>query len=155
MTIRAIGPGDGSLLEGFLYGALFLPPGIEPPTREVIYDPAVYIYIDNFGSFPGDCGFLAEIGGRAVGAAWVRHIEAYGHIDGETPELAISVLPACRGQGIGSALMARLFDALKRRGCARTSLSVQKQNPAARLYLRLGYEIVRENEEDYLMVKEL
>jgi hypothetical protein len=32
---------------------------------------------------------------------------------------------------------------------------VQKENPAFRLYERTGYKIVKENAEDYIMVKEL
>jgi len=33
--------------------------------------------------------------------------------------------------------------------------SVQKKNAAVRFYRRLGYEIVLENEEDYIMLKDL
>jgi len=32
-------------------------------------------------------------------------------------------------------------------------LSVQKENYAARMYLKLGFEIVSENREDFIMVK--
>lgn len=103
---------------------------------------------------------VAEQDGNIIGAAWTRVIPAYGHIDNETPELAISVLPEHRGQGVGTMLIERLFELLRRRGYTRTSLSVQKNNPALRLYKRLGYTITGEkmdqiNREDYIMVKEL
>lgn len=32
------------------------------------------------------------------------------------------------------------------------SLSVQKANYAAKMYLKIGFEIIRENEEEYIMV---
>jgi ribosomal protein S18 acetylase RimI-like enzyme len=73
-----------------------------------------------------------------VGAAWTRIIQAYGHIDDETPELAISVLPEYRGRGIGAMLMTRLFELLRERGYKRTSLSVQQENTAVKFYRKLG-----------------
>jgi len=44
---------------------------------------------------------------------------------------------------------------LKKAGYMRTSLSVQKINYAANIYLDMGFKIVGENEEDYIMVYEL
>lgn len=160
ITIREITKSEYPLLEDFLYNAIYLPPGEEPPPRGVIFDPEIYIYIDAFGSKPGDCGVIAEQKGKLIGIAWTRIIPAYGHIDDNTPELAISVLPEYRSQNIGTMLMMRLFDLLCRHGYKRTSLSVQKDNPAVRFYKRLGYEITGEKldhvgHEDYIMVKEL
>ncbi|MCL1953075.1 MAG: GNAT family N-acetyltransferase [Oscillospiraceae bacterium] len=159
IVIRPIEPEEYPLLENFLYQAIFLPPGEKAPPRRVIFRPELYAYIQEFGG-ADDCGVVAEAGGEIVGAAWTRIIPAYGHIDDATPELAISVLPGCRGQGIGTRLMRRLFELLRERGYRRTSLSVQKGNPALRLYQRLGYEITDEKEdhaghEDYIMVKSL
>lgn len=73
-----------------------------------------------------------------------RIIPAYGHIDNETPELAISVLPEFRGYGIGTRLVENLFGLLRKNGYKRTTLSVQKDNPAIHLYQRLGYIIADE-----------
>ena len=87
---------------------------------------------------------VAELNGKIVGATWTRIIPAYGNIDDKTPELAISVLPEHRGQGIGAALMEHLFELLRERGYHRTSLSVQQNNPAVRFYQRLGYVITDE-----------
>jgi len=152
IIVREIAETDYPLLEDFLYHAVFLPPGTEPPPRDIIFKPEIYIYIKDFGG-ENDCGVAAEYNGKVIGAAWTRIIPAYGHIDDKTPELAVSVLPKYRGRGVGTALMTRLFELLRERGYKLTSLSVQKENPAARLYRRLGYEIVRENDEDYIMVK--
>jgi len=174
ILIREIFEKDYILLEEFLYNAIYVPPCEEPPPKEVIFDPEIYIYIDGFGNKPGDCGVVAEHDGKITGMAWTRIIPAYGHIDDNTPELAISVLPELRGQNIGTLLMTKLFELLCVRGYKRTSLSVQKDNPAARFYQRLGYVITSEKldhvgwlfasrtarpcnpgHEDYIMVKDL
>jgi ribosomal protein S18 acetylase RimI-like enzyme len=166
--IRPIERRDYPLLEEFLYHAIFVPEGVEPPGREIIYRPEIFVYVDGFGGEGGgdddknkaDMGVVAEADGEVVGAAWTRIIPAFGHIDPHTPELAIAVLSGCRGRGIGSRMMERLFEMLRRAGYRRTSLSVQKDNPAVRFYRRLGYVVAGERpdgagHEDYLMVKEL
>lgn len=154
MNVRSIMPSEYTVLETFLYYAIFQPQGATPLPWEVIFKPEIFIYIENFGG-KDDCCVVAEQNGKIVGAAWTRIISAYGHIDDETPELAISILPEYRGRGIGTMLLTQLFEVLSERGYHQTSLSVQKANPAARLYQRLGYEIVRQNDEEYIMVKKL
>jgi len=155
MTIRLIRPEEHPLLESFIYEAIFVPLGEQAPLREIIFEPNVFAYIKDFGTLPHDCCVVAEMRDQVVGAAWTRVIGAYGYIDDETPELAISVLPPFRGQGVGTALFDALFAQLKQRGVKQTSLAVQQANPAVRLYLRAGYNIVAEKEEEYLMLKEL
>ena len=76
----------------------------------------------------------------------------YGHIDAETPSLAISLYKDYRGFGIGTAMMKEILALLKSHGYSRVSLSVQKANYAAKMYLKIGFEIVKENEEEYIMV---
>ena len=157
--IRPIEPRDYPVLEEFLYQAIFVHEGEKLPARKIIYKPEIYVYIDGFGG-KDDLGVIAEVNGQVVGAAWTRIIPAFGHIDSTTPELAISVLPGWRGRGIGGRMMERLFGMLTESGYRRTSLSVQKDNPAVRFYQRLGYVIIDERpdgagHEDYLMVKDL
>jgi GNAT superfamily N-acetyltransferase len=159
IEIRAIERRDHPLLEEFLYHAIFVPPGMEPPAREIIRLPEIFVYIDGFGR-EGDLGVVAEVDGGVVGAAWTRIIPAYGHIDDGTPELAVSVLSEWRGRGVGGLMMERLFGMLRAVGYVRTSLSVQVDNPAVRFYTRLGYTVVDGREDgfghnDYLMVKKL
>lgn len=154
MIIRQIKPKERSVLKEFLYHAIFIPPGAALLPHEIIYQPDIYIYIDGFGG-KDDCGVVAEEDGKVVGAAWTRIIPAFGYVDGETPELCISLLSEYRGQGIGTMLLTRLFELLCDRGYRQTSLAVQKENAAALLYQRMGYVIVRENDEDYIMVKKL
>ena len=154
LRIKRINESDYQILEDFIYWSIFVPPGTDLPEKSIIYNPDMFIYIKNYGN-ENDCGVFAEIDGKAVGAAWTRIIPAYGHIDDETPELAISILPEYRNQGIGSMLMEKLFELLFQQGYKQTSLSVQKENPAVNFYVRLGYEIIKEKPEEYLMLKKL
>jgi len=154
IKIKELSKAEHSLLEEFIYHAIFVPTGEKQPERSIIHEPDIFVYIENFGS-EGDCGVFAEIDGKAVGAAWVRIIPAYGHVDDKTPELAISVLPEYRNQKTGEMLMESLFDLLRKRGYKQTSLAVQKENPAVAFYLRLGYKVIKEKTEEYLMIKEL
>jgi ribosomal protein S18 acetylase RimI-like enzyme len=153
--IRPIGKSDCDCLREFLYQAIFIPEGTEPLPLDIVDKPEIFVYIKNFGTQPGDIGVVAEQNGRVIGAAWTRIIPAFGHVDDDTPELAVSILPEFRGYGIGTKLLKRLFELLREHGYKHTSLSVQKANPAARLYRRMGYEIIRENDEDYIMLRRL
>lgn len=158
--IRAMRESDYVCLPEFLYQAIYIPEGQERPPRSIINDPDIFVYIKNFGAQPGDLGAVAEQNGQVIGAAWTRIIPAFGHIDQETPELAISILPEFRDYGVGSKLMKKLFEMLRQNGYRQTSLSVQKDNPAVRFYQRLGYERSGERldhaeHEDHIMVKEL
>ena len=91
--------------------------------------------------------------GKVAGAAWVRYIDGYGNVCAEYPELAISVLEEYRGQGIGSELLSYLLEDLKTLTYPGVSLSVQKENYASGMYRKAGFVIVRETEEEYLMIK--
>ena len=151
-TIREIQKQEYPLLDDFLYEAIFLPKGITPPPKSIITSPELQVYVTRFGELEDDWGLVAEIDDKIVGAVWVRIMNDYGHIDDETPSLAISLYKEYRGFGIGTALMKEMLTLLKSHGYSRVSLSVQKANYAVKLYLKVGFEIVRENEEEYIMV---
>ena len=155
VTIRKIQKQEYPLLDNFLYEAIFVPEGIEPPPKTIITSPELQIYVKRFGESKDDWGLVAEVGGKIVGAVWVRIMNDYGHIDDETPSLAISLYKEYRGFGIGTAMMKEILALLKSHGYSRVSLSVQKDNYAAKMYLKIGFEIVRENEEEYIMVYHL
>lgn len=153
--IRNLRPAEYPLLADFLYMAIFVPPGQQPPPREVLALPDMQVYIQDFGRGTGDRAVAAEAAGRLVGAAWARIVEDYGHVDDDTPSLAVAVEAPYRGQGIGGALLRALLDQLAQAGYRRASLSVQKENPAVALYRRLGFQTLRETESEYIMVNTL
>ena len=43
-------------------------------------------------------------------------------------------------------------DELKEKGCKQASLAVQKTNYALELYKKLGFKVVDENDEEYIML---
>ncbi len=151
-TIREIQKQEYPLLDNFLYEAIFIPEGIEPPPKTIIASPELQVYVEHFGALKDDWGLVAEVDGKVVGVVWVRIMNDYGHIDDETPSLAISLCKEYRGFSIGTAMMKEMLALLKSHGYSRVSLSVQKANYAAKLYLKVGFEIVRESEEEYIMV---
>ena len=152
-TIREMSPAEYPLLEDFLYEAIYLPEGTAPPPRSILNEESLRVYIREFGSRPGDVCLTAEAGGQAVGAVWARIMDDYGHVDDETPSLAISLYPACRGRGIGTDLLERMLARLRQDGYKQVSLSVQKANRAARLYRRMGLEIFPGTEEEWIMLR--
>lgn len=60
-TIRTIKEQEYSLLNDFLYEAIFIPDGIEPPPKNVIASPELQIYVDRFGTLEDDYGLVAEV----------------------------------------------------------------------------------------------
>lgn len=152
IALRAIAPEDTEILQTFLYHAIHIPEGVEPPPRSILEKPELQVYLEGFGTRPHDHGLAAVENGQVIGAAWVRDMPDYGHIEDGVPSFAISVLPEHRGRGVGTLLMQALLAQLRRKGYAKASLAVQKTNRAAGLYRRLGFDIVGENEEEYLMV---
>lgn len=153
--IREIHKQEYPLLDNFLYEAIFVPKGVEPPPKTIITSPELQVYVEHFGESKDDWGLVAEVVGKIVGAVWIRIMNDYGHIDNETPSLAISLYKEYRGLGIGTTMMKEILVQLKAHGYKQVSLSVQKANYAAKMYLKTGFEIVRENEEEYIMVNYL
>ena len=153
-VIRGLEPPEYGLLDEFLYQAIFVPPGQTPPDRAIIARPELQVYVRDFGQGVGDCCMAAVVDGRVVGAAWARVMNDYGHLDDETPSLAIALLPEHRGGGIGTALMTALLEKLRRDGWKRVSLSVQRKNAAARLYRRLGFRVAVSRDDEDIMVKD-
>ena len=158
-AIRNMREDEWPLLEDFLYEAIFVPEGFEGEVpRSVIYDgPKCRAAFDCFGTLPDDRAVVAEAGGEVVGACWVRTTNEYGHIDDETPSFSISLYKPYRGRGIGTAMMHALLGELREAGYTRASLSVQKENPALRLYERMGFRIVGDgfDETEWLMTRRL
>lgn len=152
VTIREMQKQEYPLLDNFLYEAIFVPEGAEPPPKTIIASPELQVYVEHFGEAKDDWGLAAEVGGKIVGAVWARIMNDYGHVDDETPSLAISLYKEYRGFGIGTGMMKEILALLKSQGYGQVSLSVQKANYAVKLYLKTGFEIIKENEDEYIMI---
>ena len=155
MELRELRYNETELLKVFLYEAIFIPEGVDPPPREIIEQPELKLYYEGFGTGRADYCIVADDGGNVIGAAWTRIMNDYGHVDDETPSLAISLYKAYRGQGIGTQLMEMILALLKEKGYERVSLAVQKANYAVRMYEKVGFKTVDENDEEYIMVCDL
>ena len=156
--IREIKPSETCLLKDFLYEAIFQRDEENLLPKDIINKPELRVFIEGFGK-PDDYCLVADIDGKVVGAVWTRilsgEVKGYGNIDEDTPEFAISLYKEYRNMGIGIALMRKMLELLKERGYKRASLSVQKDNYAVRMYKKIGFKIVKESEEEYLMICDL
>ena len=152
MVIREMRDNEKDLLQDFLYEAIFIPEGMEPPPKDIIERPELKLYYEDFGSGEADHCFVAEDDGKVVGAVWTRIMEDYGHVDSQTPSFAISLIKEYRGKGIGTELMKKMLEHLKNHGFKKASLAVQKSNYAVRMYEKVGFRKVDENNEEYIMV---
>ena len=155
IEIRKLRADETDLLKVFLYEAIFIPEGEEPPGRSIIERPELKLYYEDFGSGEADHCLVAEDNGKAVGAVWTRIMEDYGHVDDETPSFAISLYKEYRGMGIGTELMRQMLELLKEKGYQRASLAVQKANYAVWMYEKLGFKTTDQNNEEFIMVCEL
>jgi ribosomal protein S18 acetylase RimI-like enzyme len=153
---RSISPKDIPFLLEMLYHAIYVQPGDAPPLWEVILDPQLSRYVVDWGRM-GDFGFVAleNHSGQPIGAAWARLLvgnnQGYGYVNDEIPEISLAVLPQQRGKGVGTLLLTRLLEEAQVHYEA-VSLSVSPQNPAIRLYHRLGFEVVSMEGDSITMI---
>ena len=152
--IREIKKSEHSVLSDFLYEAIFIPKGMEKPPKSIIEQPELQVYIADFGKANDWC-LVAEVKEKILGAVWVRIMNDHGHIDDETPSLAISLYEEYRNLGLGTTLMREMLQFLKDKGYKQTSLSVQKANYAVNMYRKVGFEVAKENETEYIMICQL
>lgn len=143
-SVRREEPGDERFLWDMLYEAtcwrLDEP---RPPREEALADPHIARHLRGWGR-KGDAAVVAVADTGPVGAAWYRLFSpqepGYGFIDAAVPELSLGVSPGYRGRGAGTALLEVLMQMAREREFAALSLSVEGDNPALRLYERLGFQ---------------
>lgn len=99
-----------------MYEAIFIPEWISAPSKDIINQPDLQVYVKDFGKNKGDLCLVAQVSDKIVGAVWVRIMNDYGHIDNETPSFAISLLNEYRNYGIGTELMKQMLMKLKLAG---------------------------------------
>ena len=124
------------------------------PPKFIIENPELQVYVKDFGKFKDDKCIVAEVDGKIIGAIWSRIMNDYGHIDDETPSLAMSIYKNFRGRGIGTKLLNEMIKFLQALNYKAVSLSVQKKNFAMKIYERAGFKIFLEN-DDYIMTRNL
>lgn len=136
--------------EPFLWQMLFLAAHLEETGPDALAaattHPALSKYVSGWGR-ESDVGCLAldPSSRQPTGAAWMRLFGAEEQPllagDAAVPELAIAVLPAWSGQGVGTLLLTGALQAAKARYSA-VVLSVRTSNPAKALYERVGFVVV-------------
>jgi ribosomal protein S18 acetylase RimI-like enzyme len=114
------------------------------PDEDVRHVPHLQRYVTGWGR-AGDLGVIGETKAGPVGAAWLRlpTEEDRGNavfVAPDVAELSIAVEPDRRGTGVGGRLLADLIDRARSDGrYAGVVLSTRMENPAVRLYQRLGF----------------
>ena len=159
ITLRDAQVDDIEHIRWALFTALAWKPEGELLVREVtIEHPEIVRYHRDWGR-RGDSGVIACVEEEVAGVAYYRTFSeedrGYGYVDAGTPEMAVAVALERRGQGIGSLLLMDLADKARLEGFARLSLSVSAENPARRLYERLGYREISRDGRAVRMVLDL
>jgi ribosomal protein S18 acetylase RimI-like enzyme len=143
LEIRLAQPNDEPFLWDMGWEATAVDEGMRTLGREAAFAiPHVRRYLDGWGRL-GDAGVVAVADGQRLGAAWYRLFRVedpgWGFVATDVPELSIGVAAEARGRGIGSALLDALVTLAREQGYRAVSLSVDRQNPARRLYERKGF----------------
>jgi ribosomal protein S18 acetylase RimI-like enzyme len=144
MKVRPASASDLPFLEDMLFEAAYWrPEQPRPPREEALERPDLAKLLRDWGR-TGDSGVVAESQpGTPSGAAWYRfwsdEDHSYGFVSAEVPELAIGVRSDARRRGIGAALLRALLASAAQQGVTQLSLSVEIDNPALKLYKRLGF----------------
>jgi GNAT superfamily N-acetyltransferase len=129
-------------------------------TRErIMSDEATAHYVQGWPR-PGDSGVIAvDPRGRPIGAAWLRTFPAddpgYGFVSADVPELTIAVTADRRGQGVGRAQLRAAHRQARGAGITKVSLSVERANPARRLYLAEGYRTIESGRDSDTMIADV
>ena len=153
VIIRRMKTDEYFLLKEFTYHAIYVPTGVNMPPKHIVELPELKVYYQDFGTRAGDICLIAETDNKIVGAVWTRIVNDFGHIDDDVPSLAIAVSKESRGNGIGTRLLLEMIEVLKKERFSAVSLSVQKENFAVKLYERAGFEVVKDNGEELVMLK--
>jgi ribosomal protein S18 acetylase RimI-like enzyme len=144
VTLRPASAADRQLLTRMLALAADWRPGHDVRSdEEVLADPHLARYVEGWQR-AGDAGVVAlDDSCRPLGAAWFRFFPSsepgYGFVDSATPEVSIAVDARSRGRGVGETLLREICRAARARGVDAMSLSVEPDNPARRLYEKLGF----------------
>ncbi|UZO79960.1 GNAT family N-acetyltransferase [Aquimarina sp. ERC-38] len=159
MIIRKIADNEIEFLKEMLYEAIFVEDGQPQLPKSIIKKPNLAKYITDFGLKKTDVCLVAIENKTLVGACWGRLFnekdKGYGFINSKTPELSIAVKVSYRNKGIGTKLIEEIIKLYQELNIKSISLSVDKRNPAFRLYSKLGFEVKVETDKSLIMQREL
>lgn len=147
---------DLSFLKDMLYYAIYVGEGNALPSRNIIYEPNLYKYIDNWDD-EKDIGYMIVEQETSIklGVVWIRTFcknnKGYGYISENIPELSIAMVPEYRGKGLGTSLINYLISQLPAH-IKSISLSVDTHNSAKKLYERLGFKDYSVNNGTAIMI---
>jgi len=141
LTFRSLVPADQQRLWNWLHVALWDPPpaGLRP--IEILQNPGVRIYAEDWGR-PSDVGVVAQVDGVDAGACWMRVVPGkagLAYVDDETPQLGIALDAPFQHRGFGEPMMKAALDAARNKGFGQVALTVHPDNPAIRVYERCGF----------------
>ena len=154
IEFRALDTSDQKVLWTWLHIALWDPPPSDLRPIEVLQDPAVRIYAEDWGQ-PGDLGVVTVVKGVDAGACWMRVLpEGVGlaSIDDRTPQLGIALEPRYQHRGLGEPLMREALERAWQAKHKKVSLTVHPENPAIPLYQRCGFVKVEIRRGYHLMI---
>lgn len=144
IDVRTVVPSDLPFLWDMLWEAAAVDAGMHALGRDAALKvPSNRKYLADWGR-AGDIGVIAiDACGTRLGAAWIRLFPvddpAYAYVAEDNPELAIGVRESARRKGVGSTLIDALLVLARDQGFRAVSLGVDRQNPARRLYERVGF----------------
>jgi ribosomal protein S18 acetylase RimI-like enzyme len=97
--------------------------------------------------FPSADREVLLVDGEPAGRFYVARGENEIHV------IDIALLPPFRNRGIGSRLLGEILAEGERTG-VKVTIYVEKTNPAQRLYLRLGFVIIDQDDVYFLMARD-
>lgn len=159
ITLRAATAHDARFLADMLVEAKNGGSIRHRPRVSILEDPNATRYISGWMR-PGDQGSVAISDESVpVGACWARvfppHAPGAGFVAPGVPELVLGVNTQWRAQGIGRLLLRSVIQSCSVAGYQRLSLTVNRGNFAARLYVSEGFVVVENREEADTMVRRL
>jgi len=157
IIIREIKNEEIHFMREMLYTAIFVAEGQPKFPKSILERPDMLRYIANWGTLSNDLALVAVFNNELIGAIWGRTFSrsnaGFGFIDENTPEICMAVKDEFRNQGIGTRLIDEISKIYFSKGFKSISLSVGKLNKAKSFYLKKGFIIVENKEEDFIMKK--
>jgi ribosomal protein S18 acetylase RimI-like enzyme len=130
-----------------------------PSLETMLAVPENARYVDDWGRAGDVALFALDRRDEPIGAVWMRRFSSnapgYGYVADDVPELAIAVYPEFRSNKVGTLLLGSLIARADRDEVRAISLSVHPENPAKRLYIRHGFEVVADHGHALTLLLEL